>query len=63
MVWQPSWILQRYFLHLILEGLLTEDIEKINQYLSSLEPEEAEYQANLAVKAGFISFQEEPEEK
>jgi hypothetical protein len=38
---------------------LKEDIEKINQYLSSLEPEEAEYQANLAVKAGFIQFQEE----
>lgn len=40
---------------------MKEDIDKINQYLSSLEPEEAEYQANLAVKAGFIQFQEEEE--
>jgi hypothetical protein len=43
------------------QGLLTEDVDKINQYLSSLEPEEAEHQANLAVKAGFINFQEEDE--
>jgi hypothetical protein len=47
---------------LIIEGLLLEDVEKINNYLGSLDPQEAQYQADLACKAGFIQFQEDDEE-
>lgn len=47
----------------ILEGLLLEDVEKINAYLGSLPPEEASYQANLAAKSGFIQFEEDEEEE
>jgi hypothetical protein len=38
---------------------LTENVDKINNYLSSLPQDQAEYQAQLAVKAGFIQFEEE----
>ena len=44
------------------EGLLLEDVEKINRYLGSLKPEEADYQSKIACKAGFISFQDEESE-
>ncbi|KAJ3323932.1 hsp90 co-chaperone Cdc37 [Boothiomyces sp. JEL0866] len=44
-------------------GLLNEDVDKINAYLSSLPPEEADLQAKLAAKAGFIQLQEDDDEK
>ncbi|KAI8892950.1 Cdc37 N terminal kinase binding-domain-containing protein, partial [Globomyces pollinis-pini] len=44
-------------------GLLYEDVDKINAYLGSLPEEEASYQAQLAVKAGFIQFEEEDDEE
>lgn len=46
------------------QGLLLEDVEKINNYLSSLDPEEAEHQAKIAEKSGFVQFEsaEEGEE-
>lgn len=45
------------------EGLLLEDVDKINSYLGSLPPEEASFQANLAAKSGFIQFEEEEDEE
>ncbi|KAJ3306474.1 hsp90 co-chaperone Cdc37 [Kappamyces sp. JEL0829] len=45
------------------QGLLLEDVDKINAYLSSLPPEEASFQANLAAKSGFIQFQDEDEDE
>jgi hypothetical protein len=42
---------------------LLEDVDKINAYLSSLSPEEADFQANIAAKSGFIRLEEEEEEK
>ena len=45
------------------EGLLLEDVDKINEYLSSLSPEEADYQSKIACKAGFISLQDPDEEE
>jgi hypothetical protein len=44
------------------DGLLLEDVDKINNYLTTLPPEEADYQAQMAVKAGFIQMEEEIEE-
>ena len=47
----------------IIEGLLLEDVEKINQYLSALNPEEAETEAQRAIDAGFIHVSEEEGEE
>jgi hypothetical protein len=47
---------------LIIEGLLLEDVDKINAYLSSLSPEEADFQAKIAAQSGFIRFEEDEEE-
>ena len=44
------------------EGLLLEDVDKINRYLGSLDPEEADYQSKIACKAGFLSLQEDEQE-
>lgn len=44
---------------LIVEGLLTEDVDKINEYLSSLSPEESEVSAKMAIDSGFIQFETE----
>jgi hypothetical protein len=42
---------------------LLEDVDSINKYLTSLPPEEADYQAQMAVKAGFIQMEEEGDEE
>jgi cell division cycle protein 37 len=47
--------------HYYKEGLLLEDIEKINQFLTSLPPEESEKQAEMAIKAGFIQMDHDEE--
>lgn len=44
-----------------LDGLLLEDIDKINGYLSSLSPQESEACAKMAIESGFIQFEEEEE--
>eukprot|EP00842_Homolaphlyctis_polyrhiza_P005605 jgi/Hompol1/6045/HPOL_004823-RA len=41
------------------EGLLLEDVEKINQFLSTLNPDEAERNARFAIECGFINVEEE----
>lgn len=45
------------------EGLLTEDVDKINAFLSSLAPEESEREAKRAVEAGFIQMEEIEEDE
>lgn len=45
------------------EGLLLEDVEKINKFLSSLSVEDSEREARLATEAGFIQFEEAGDEE
>ena len=47
------------------EGLLLEDIDKINEYLNSVDPKQAEKDAQYAIEAGFIHVQDDevPEEE
>jgi cell division cycle protein 37 len=45
------------------QGLLLEDVDKINEYLSSLSPEDGEREAKLAIDAGFIQFESAEEDE
>ncbi|KAK5666697.1 hypothetical protein BDV3_006023 [Batrachochytrium dendrobatidis] len=47
--------------HATKEGLLLEDVEKINQFLTTLGPDEAEKNAQFAIEAGFIHVEKEDE--
>ncbi|KAL2913665.1 hsp90 co-chaperone Cdc37 [Polyrhizophydium stewartii] len=49
--------------HYAKEGLLLEDIDKINQFLGTLTPEEAERNAQFAIEAGFIQTQSEEDQE
>jgi hypothetical protein len=44
------------------QGLLLEDVDKINEHLSSLSPEEGNSTAEMAIKSGFIQFEEVEDE-
>lgn len=41
------------------EGLLLQDVDKINEFLGSLDEGEADRQAKMAIEAGFIQVEEE----
>ncbi|KAI8922778.1 Cdc37 N terminal kinase binding-domain-containing protein [Entophlyctis helioformis] len=45
------------------EGLVLEDIDKINQFLTSIKPEEADRHAKFAIECGFIQVQDEEAEE
>ncbi|KAH6565988.1 hypothetical protein BASA50_005293 [Batrachochytrium salamandrivorans] len=45
------------------EGLLLEDVDKINDYLKTLDPKNAELSAQLAIEAGFIHVEDEEDEE